>query len=441
MKSLKSTTLSPEAARTAAAVLAATSALAVVTCAGATRPPLTARSAASAVPAASVAPPAPKAPEASAALASAAPSQGAAPVPQGSALARFQAALRDAPHRAEPVRVMWLGDSHTAADFWPEAVRKPLQAAFGAGGPGFLYLGLGVYRHGGVKVQREGKWRVEPRRPSLWMRQNDGIFGLGGIRAVPEDAKSKLRLELSADVVRGKARWDLAFRLPTNKARCVVSVEGGESRPVDTTTMSVGAISHVTFQTERGAAVTISGAAFEPELYGANIESTEPGGVVIDNLGINGARIATPLAWEPAPWVEQARLRNPSLLVFAYGTNEVGDQVAPFRYGPQLEALVTLARQAAPSADCLVAGPTDREGPGWTPLPRVREIEAVERQTAERLGCAFFSVVDAMGGDGSLRRWAAQDPPLAAIDRVHLTPRGYAELGGIMARLLLEGAQ
>jgi lysophospholipase L1-like esterase len=365
----------------------------------------------------------------------------AVPPPQGSALARFQAALRDAPHRAEPVRILWLGDSHTAADFWPEAVRKPLQAAFGAGGPGFLYLGLGVYRHGGVKIQREGKWRVEPRRPSLWMRQDDGIFGLGGIRAVPEDARSKLRLELSADVVRGKARWDLAFRLPTSRARCVASVEGGESRPVDSTTMTVGAISHLTFQTERGAAVTISGAVGEPELHGAIIESSEPGGVVVDNLGINGARIATPLAWEPSPWVEQARLRNPALVVFAYGTNEVGDQVAPFRYGPQLESLVALARQAAPSADCLIAGPTDREGPGWTPLPRVREIEAVERQTAERLGCAFFSVVDAMGGDGSLRRWAEQDPPLAAIDRVHLTPRGYGELGGITARLLLEGAQ
>jgi lysophospholipase L1-like esterase len=442
MKSPKSTILSPEAARNAAALLVATSALAVVTCAGATRPPLAARSVASAAPSTSAAPPSPKPAESThAAPSGGAPTEGGAPVPQGSALARFQAALRDAPHRAEPVRILWLGDSHTAADFWPEAVRKPLQAAFGAGGPGFLYLGLGVYRHGGVKIQREGKWRVEPRRPSLWIRQNDGIFGLGGIRAVPEDATGKLRLELSTDIVRGKARWDLAFRLPTGKARFVVSVEGGESRAVDTTTATVGAISHLTFQTERGAAVTISGAVGEPELLGAIVESAEPGGVVIDNLGINGARIATPLAWEPGSWVELARLRNPALVVFAYGTNEVGDQVAPFRYGPQLEALVALARQAAPSADCLVVGPTDREGPGWTPLPRVREIETVERQTAERLGCAFFSVVDAMGGDGSLRRWAEQDPPLAAVDRVHLTPRGYAELGGITAKLLLEGAQ
>jgi len=295
-----------------------------------------------------------------------------------------------------------------------------------------------VYRHSGVKVQRDGKWHVAPRQPSLWMRQDDGIFGLGGMRAIPEDATSSAKFELAVDAVRGKARWDVAFRLPTPRARFSVSVTGGESKQVDATTAAVGSIAHVALQTERGATVTLGHAAFEPELFGVTIEGTEPG-VVVDTLGINGARIGTPLAWEPEPWVSEIKLRNPALFVLAYGTNEVGDQVAPFRYGPELEALVARVRQGAPSADCLVVGPTDREGPGWTPLPRVLEIEAVERQTAERLGCAYFSAVEAMGGEGGLKRWAELDPPLAAPDRVHLTPRGYGELGAMMARLLLEG--
>jgi len=447
MKSPKSTTLSHDGARAAAVVLVVLSALSVVTCAGATRTPIVASTLAPPAATVPVVPPlAPRAGEGTETSGAPGTFVAAAPpatpvVPQGSALARFQAALRDAPQRSTPVRVLWLGDSHTAADFWPDAVRKPLQAAFGSGGPGFVYLGLGVYRHAGVKLQREGKWRVEPRQPSLWMRQNDGIFGLGGIRGVPEDATSTLRLELSADAVRGKARWDIAVRLPTSRARCIIAVEGGESHSVDATTVAVGSIVHVTFQTERGAAVTIGHAANEPELFGAIVESTEPGGVVVDTLGINGARIATPLAWETASWVEQAHLRDPSLLVFAYGTNEVGDEVASFRYGPQLEELVQLARKAAPSADCLVAGPTDREGPGWTPLPRVFEIDSVMRQTSERLGCAYFSVVDAMGGEGSLKRWAAMEPPLAGTDRVHLNARGYGELGDAMSKLFFDGSR
>src|SRR5690349_2624164 len=142
MKSPKSTTLSPDGARAATVVLTALSALSVVTCAAATRTPIVG-SASTPPPIREPSPPPPRpAPTpAQPAPAGTEPPATTAPVaPQGSTLARFQAALRDAPQRSEPVRVLWLGDSHTAADFWPDAVRKPLQAAFGSGGPGFVYL-------------------------------------------------------------------------------------------------------------------------------------------------------------------------------------------------------------------------------------------------------------------------------------------------------------
>jgi hypothetical protein len=258
-------------------------------------------------------------------------------------------------------------------DFWPEAVRKPLQPAVGRWG--FFYLGLGVYRHGGA-IQREGKWRVEPRQPSLWMRQNDGIFGLGGIRAVPEDAKSRLRLELSADVVRGKARWDLAFRLPTNRARCVVTVEGGETRQVDTTTMSVGAISHLTFQTERGAAVTISGAVGEPELHGAIIESSEPGGVASQPASTERASPRRSRV-NPRPGSSKRGLGNPPVGVRLW--HEQWRSVAP----PPWTAVESLSLPAPAPRGTVWRGPTDRKARPTS--PRVRR-SAVERKTAERLG-------------------------------------------------------
>jgi lysophospholipase L1-like esterase len=360
-------------------------------------------------------------------------------------LPRFGAALRELAlgHRTDPVRVLWLGDSHAAADFWPDAVRKPLQERFGVGGPGFLYLGLGVYRHGGVKVERDGKWRAQPKQPSLWMPQDDGVFGLGGIRVVPLGDESRVRLTLAKDGVRGGARWDLAYRLPTAKARFRIDIEGGDSRLVDANAAKVASaeskdtgaptILHIEWQTPGGATVSIGHAAGDPEILGLTVESHEPG-VVVDTLGINGARIGTPLAWSEPQWVAEAERRHAALFVLAYGTNEIGDQVAPYRYGPELEALVNRVRKAAPDADCLVVGPTDRAGPEWSSLPRVAEIDEVERQTAERVGCVYFSTVDAMGGEGSLKRWADQSPPLAGSDRVHLTPRGYAELGNVMTQ-------
>jgi lysophospholipase L1-like esterase len=75
----------------------------------------------------------------------------------------------------------------------------------------------------------------------------------------------------------------------------------------------------------------------------------------------------------------------------------------------------------------------------WVTHPRVSELEAVEREAAERLGCLYVSAVSEMGGPGSLKRWAEQSPPLASPDHVHLTPDGYKLLGASIARVLLEG--
>jgi lysophospholipase L1-like esterase len=457
----RSKILSPEAASVAGYTIAALSALVVVTCSSGARGPVSPRTGAVAsAPAAarnvSFSVPRPLAAvssEATPAVLSTAsgplrplppPGGGGGPSslplpPSAPALSlpRFRTALEElaAGRRTEKVRVLWLGDSHAAADFWPDAVRKPLQAKFGNAGPGFVYLGLGVYRHAGEKEERDGRWHTEPKKPSLWMRQGDGMFGLGGIRTVPDGETSRLTVSLAKDCVRGKALWDLTFRLPTNEARFRINPGSDvQSLLIDSSTRVVGSIQHVEWQTDVGATVTIDHAASEPQIFGAVVESSAPG-VVVDTLGINGARIGTPLAWEEEPWLSEARRRNASLFVLAYGTNEAGDQVAPRRYGPELESLVARARKAAPDADCLVVGPTDRAGPGWISLPRVLEIDAVERDAAGRAGCAFFSALDAMGGEGSLGRWAAQVPPLAAPDRVHLTPRGYGTLG---AKMVLE---
>lgn len=427
MKSQKSTILSPESARAAGYFVVSLTTLVIVTCSGAVNGPVTPEAA-------------PVAAGAGPSTAAAGPGEGAVekgrdggvavvtPPPLGR-LDRFRAALAElkTKQRTSPVRVLWLGDSHAAADFWPDAVRRGLQADFGNGGLGYIFAGLRVYRHRGVKITRDGNWHTDPKHPSLWMRQDDGVFGLGGLRAVPEQSASAVSLELEPGAVEGRARWDVVFRLPSDKSR--FQIDTGEGvRVVDASVAKAGAIGHVAWQAASTAPVKLGHAAGDPQILGAVVESENPG-VVIDTLGVNGARIGTPLAWDAATWVDEARRRSPSLVVLAYGTNEVGDADAPARYGPQYDAMVARIRDAAPNTDCLIIGPTDREDAASMTLPRVAQVDAVERQSAERLGCAFFSAEEAMGGSGSNRRWADAAPALAASDHVHLTPRGYAEIG------------
>lgn len=340
--------------------------------------------------------------------------------------------------RTTPVRIVWLGDSHTAADYMTHAVRRPLQERFGNGGPGFVSLGIEPYRHALVKVAREGKWRREPPSPAGSMKQLDGVFGLGGQRAVPEGGDARASVELERKASEGKTRFSVLYR--AGKADGLrLSIRGTTASESATAKSgrALGLLRVHDIEADAPATLELGVTGGAPEVFGVLIESKHPG-VVLDTLGINGARAATPLAWDEAEWRTALAAREPSLVVVAYGTNEAASTLPPSRYEKSLEALVTRVRQAAPSADCLIVGPPDMAAAGGESAPRVVELDQLAKQAASRLGCAFFSAWAAMGGEGSFARWAKEKPPLAAPDRVHLSPGGYERIGKALAAAILE---
>lgn len=62
-------------------------------------------------------------------------------------------------------------------------------------------------------------------------------------------------------------------------------------------------------------------ASGRPQLFGVVVEGDKPG-LVLDTVGLNGARLATFLAWEPDAWSAELARRKPELVVIAFGTNE-----------------------------------------------------------------------------------------------------------------------
>jgi lysophospholipase L1-like esterase len=279
---------------------------------------------------------------------------------------------------------------------------------------------------------------MEPRAPSYFVGpQGDATFGLAGVRTVPK-VGAKATIKLDAKALQGNVQWQVIYRLPNPDSRFHLRLDPGQSLEVTAelgTALDSG-LRRVELQSASSAVLHIDRAQGEPEIFGVIAEGTRPG-IVIDTLGINGARVATPLTWKPDHFVAQVKQRNPALVVLAYGTNEIGDALAPWRYAAQYDALLARLRDAVPTVGCLILGPTDRALPDWSGDPREIEIEQVQRQVAHQHGCAFFSMIDAMGGPGSLQRWAFASPALAQKDRVHLTPQGYETLGDALGRSLL----
>jgi lysophospholipase L1-like esterase len=122
--------------------------------------------------------------------------------------------------------------------------------------------------------------------------------------------------------------------------------------------------------------------------------------------------------------------------VLEYGTNESGDAVIrPDLYVSNLRKLMARVHAAAPDCDCLVLAPTDRADT----LERTPLVRDALQEAAKASGCGFWDTYKLMGGKGSIVAWHQEKPPRAGGDGVHLTQRGYKDLGDWLAKDVLSG--
>ncbi|MFO0661540.1 MAG: GDSL-type esterase/lipase family protein [Polyangiaceae bacterium] len=352
-------------------------------------------------------------------------------------LGHFRGALSDLASgaRKKPVRIAWIGDSHTAADFWTGAARKKLQEKYGDAGQGFVHVGWGTgkYRHDGFKLDPR-KWETVPAQPATSAKTDDGVFGLGGIRfeAAEPSASASLSLQGTGE---GKVTWDLAYRNPAGSS-LRVKVDGG--KPIDLGETKGALIQHRSFSGNfAGGKLEVEAVSGRPQLFGAVVERDQPG-IVLDTLGIGGARVATTLVWDEPSWTSELTRRAPQLVVVAFGTNESQEKSGTEeRYQRQMDSLLTRVRAAAPDADCVVITPMDRSKvEAEQRLPKIAKGFAA---AAAKHRCVVWSAFDVMGGEGSMQAWINENPPRAQADGIHLSARGYAWLGDKLGTFLMEG--
>jgi lysophospholipase L1-like esterase len=326
------------------------------------------------------------------------------------------------------------------ADLWTGVVRRALVAKLGAGGPGFVHLGFDPkkYRHDGVKLDLMGKFSVLPVPYSKMKREDDGVFGLGGLRFSPAEGEAHAIAEVTEGSARGaELVWDLAYRAEPG-ATLRVTAPGVDAMVKGEDEAGVGGIRHRVLRSTGASGkldVTVTGG--RPELLGVTVEGETPG-LVLDTVGLNGARVGTFLAWDRDAWVAELSRRSPQLVVLAFGTNESADRdVMADKYRKAMAALLERVRAGAPEADCLVITPIDRPGPDYA--TRLAEITRGYEDAAKAAGCATWSALGAMGGHGSMEAWSHESPPRSGADGIHLTGKGYEFLGQRLAKDMLEG--
>src|SRR5688572_7886731 len=329
------------------------------------------------------------------------------------------------------VRVLAYGASHTDADVYPQYVRAYLQERFGDGGHGFVHVAKpwGWYAHTDVAVEGEKRWTTEHAQRSS--ARQDGLYGLLGA-SLSTKSKSAFGRVVPKKSGVGE-RHEIYYLAQPKGGSFQILVDGKRIAKVKTRADVVQAGYHA-FELEDGEhAIEIRPEGNgEVRLFGMTIERATPG-VVVDTLGIGGARASSILAWDEAVWADNVRRRDPDLVILAYGTNEANDDRSLGSYEDDLRAVIAKMQRAAPRASCLLVGPGDfplSAGDGsWLPRPRLDEIIASQRRVALASGCGFWDARAFMGGELSMPRWVASNPPMAKPDHVHLTKRGYVRMG------------
>lgn len=329
-----------------------------------------------------------------------------------------------------PVRVLHFGDSHTASEEWPGAMRSLFQNEFGCGGPGFIQAGrpYAGFRRFDTKAEMSRGWTPA----GLLAREGDGLYGLSGVSVSTREAGETIALQASGE------RLQIFYYRQPDGGSLTLSIDGEDAGTIQTAGEAGAGYYETKLAPGRHDFMVRSGGDGEVRLFGWVVENDK--GVTWETLGINGAQADLLLGWNENLLKSHIAQRDPALIVLAYGTNEARRTDWSYEtYKAAFRQVLARLREAAPAASLLVVGPPDqsvRQNGRWVPHAGVERIMQAQRDAALEAGAAFWNTRSGMGGKGSMKQWVYAG--LAQGDFVHLTGPGYKLLGESMYGLLME---
>ncbi len=357
--------------------------------------------------------------------------------PSGHALDHARESLERAARREGVAHVVVYGGSHTAADLYTGVLRRSLQSSFGDLGHGWVtpVPPFENYWQAGVRIATsEGFAAVEPSPKRMEL----DTYGLAGIAF---DATGPALAELETDGSRASRIevFHLAqpgggtLRIHVDGVPFDVSTAADEARAAVVTVATVDGSHHVAIEALGDGPVRLYGVAL----------GREGSGVVVDQLGLAGAKARHQLLWSEPIWAPLLAARAPDLVIVSYGNNETDDHhLTDAEHVAHFDSMLARLRRETPSASCLVLSPADRllpDASGQLVTPPLLELLRREQRTiAFARGCAYFDVMGWQGGPGSMARLRETHPPLAREDQIHFTELGYRRLGVALTDALLD---
>lgn len=337
-------------------------------------------------------------------------------------------------------RIIHFGDSLVASDYVSGTLRRLLQGHFGDAGHGFTLVANAwpSYFHEGVSRFATSGWLVSR---VVGPYTSDGWYGLGGVSfRAPPNTLLRVGTAKRGDIGRLVSRFELAYVAEPGGGAMRVRIDGQGAGELSTRD-DVKRFKTTEWKLPEGPheleLLTTHGTS---RLFGVVLERDVPG-VVLDAIGIQGARLRFLDKQDDLHYASQLRWRHPDLVIYEFGANESADGLAYSLadFHTTMKNVLLQQRNAVSESSCLVVGAMDRavrngdslESASFIPL-LVNEQRAVAREVR----CAFFDTYQAMGGKGAMPRWVRRG--LGQADLTHPTAAGADIIGTWIYRAMME---
>ena len=362
-------------------------------------------------------------------------------------MARYYRALKAAAGGSGVARAIHYGDSTIAADGIARTVRKRLQSQFGNAGPGFVSSAMDPRwnKRTDVQTTRAGSWTTK----SILLGGAGGRYGLGGVVAIGQPGSYvTVRPIDSAGQPITVRHMEVWYQAGAGYGSFWASANDKE---VANQSASAAATEDRRFSVDVGEGFQKAafGVTSGPLAWYGMVLETGLAGATWEALGVIGVASKSFSAFSKAHISAQTAQRNPDLVVLMIGGNEAGypslasgDGSA---YLPIYREALNTVRGGSPDSSCLVITPLDQgtydEGGAARSKSSIPRMVNVQRKVAAELGCGFWSAFDAMGGSGSIVRWASYKSPLAWADLLHLSGAGLEIIGNLLSDAIIADYQ
>jgi len=358
-----------------------------------------------------------------------------------SALLRFFTSLQKTGKSKHQTRIAYFGDSFIEGDLITQDLRALLQDKFGGGGVGYMPITSIVAGFRQSVSHTFGGWQTYSFANDL--PKSHGLF-ISGFTFVPTyndtiDSTAKHNGSWVTYSAVNKPRLN-SF----NKVRLFYGNSNannyGTLNGINFPLNDSGIFNELTFRGPFSSVNANFNCNSKIDIFGMSLESDT--GVIVDNFSFRGNSGLTMSKVARELYRASNEKLTYDLIVLEYGLNAISEKATEYKwYEKGFSTMLKFIKTCYPNTDILIVGLGDkalRVKGVYVEDPAVKQILALEQNVAFEERCAFWSLYDAMGGEGSMIAWADSIPALANKDYTHLNFRGARQVGTLFYEKLMK---